>query len=343
MGKKKLGIRSGLWYGINIIAALLLVLGYLSPFVRPSNLPFMSVFGLTLPLLLIVNFGFMLWWMLRKNQRFILSALVLLLGLGYIQTFVRLEKQEGVSNKTGFSVMSFNVRLFNAYDWIKDKNVGDQIVSLIKEQDPDVVCMQEFYAAKQIAFEKQYPYKHTIYRSNKNKVGQVIFSKYPFLSRGSLNFENTGNNTIYADILYKQDTIRVYNIHLESLHLRINKENLGKESSERLYGRITSSFIKQEGQLQACLQDFEKHDYKRIICADLNNGSSSYVYKKLMEGMQDSFVSRGVGFGATHEFAYFPFRIDVILAESSMKVTEFRTMQEVHLSDHYPIMATLEW
>lgn len=343
MGKKnKTGVFLRIAYTINNIFLVLLLLAYGASYIAPSKMPFLSVLALFVPLLLVVNFLFLLWWLIRGKRKWFWTTLILILGFNHIKSFVRFEKEQELDTQNSFSVMSYNVRLFNAYNWIKDGDISNSVVDLILKEDADVVCLQEFHADKQHFFQKKYPFQYKVFRSNKNKIGQVIFSKHPFSNRGSLNFRDTGNNTIFTDVVYKKDTLRIYNVHLESLHIRMNKTALEKESSERLYGRIKKSFIKQEEQLQACVQDFEKHGYKKIICADLNNVAYSYVYQQLSADMQDSFVASGRGFGATHEFPFFPFRIDMIFADSSMEVASFKTIKK-HYSDHYPIISTLNW
>ena len=42
------------------------------------------------------------------------------------------------------SVMSYNVRLFNKYRWIDKPNISEEIEKLIIQEDPDIVCIQEY-------------------------------------------------------------------------------------------------------------------------------------------------------------------------------------------------------
>ena len=100
---------------------------------------------------------------------------------------------------------------------IDNHDIGDDIVKLIKDQNIDIVCLQEFHNKKEGAF--SYPYKYFKYNSTTNRVGQAILSKYPIINNGSLNFSRYGNNAIFADIVKGKDTIRVYNLHLQSFHI----------------------------------------------------------------------------------------------------------------------------
>ncbi|MGA0232338.1 MAG: endonuclease, partial [Saprospiraceae bacterium] len=60
---------------INILLVSLTVLAYLSPFVNPNLTWFFSFFGLGFPILLILNLGFILLWLMLKPKYVLLSAL----------------------------------------------------------------------------------------------------------------------------------------------------------------------------------------------------------------------------------------------------------------------------
>jgi len=156
-----------------------------------------------------------------------------------------------------------------------------------------------------------------------------------------LNFTNSSNNAIFIDILKEQDTIRIYNIHLESLGINPKEEELTQENSEKLRIRLEKGFKIQANQASLILQHQEKIKYKSIICGDFNNTAYSWVYKKLKTNKNDAFEEAGIGFGKTYEFA-FPLRIDFILTDERIEVNNFKTY-DVKLSDHYPIMARLNF
>ena len=55
---------------------------------------------------------------------------------------------------------------------------------------------------------KQYPYRYINNKqsNSENKVLQAIYSKYPIINKGFINFPNSGNNAIFSDILIHKDT-----------------------------------------------------------------------------------------------------------------------------------------
>ena len=96
----------------------------------------------------------------------------------------------------------------------------------------------------------QYKYKYINVEGKKNKYGQAIFSKFKIINKGEIDFPNSTNNVIYADILRKKDTIRVYSMHLQSIKISTDiNENIDEAKSKFIFKRISKAF--KEQQLQA--------------------------------------------------------------------------------------------
>ncbi len=237
-------------------------------------------------------------------------------------------------------MMNFNVRLFNLYNWIPKKNIEAKTIEFFKEQAPDILSLQEYHPHKNIDL-TFFRYKYEKLSGKKVKSGQAIFSQFPIVDSGSIEFPNTGNNAIYADIVKGNDTIRIYNIHLESLHIDTNVESLKKEDSERLFKRVSKTFKMQQFQTELFMAHKKQCNYKMVICGDFNNTAFSYVYRTIKGDLKDAFKEAGNGFGRTYDFKFFPIRIDFIFTDANIRVNGFNTYEE-HYSDHYPIMATLE-
>ena len=168
----------------------------------------------------------------------------------------------------------------------------------------------------------------------------AIFSKYEIINSGSLDLENSANNIIFADIIKVKDTIRVYNIHLESLKMNTAKENFGEKNSDKLLQRMKASFKKQAKQVELFLEHEKKWNGKKILCGDFNNTAFSWVYRQLSENKQDAFKIAGKGLGKTFNYLY-PLRIDFILVDLNFEVNNFKTF-EVPYSDHFPILARIK-
>ena len=319
----------------NSIAAFFLLASYVIPFIPPNLTATISVLSLGMPLLLITNTLFSTFWLVKLKKQFFLSFLILAIGYQHVQAFVQFRTQE--QSKSNLKIMSYNVRLFNAYKWSKKNDLDKDIYEFINIKSPDIISFQEYYPKKDLSL--KYPYKYIAPNKYGSSARQAIYSKYKILTKGSLDFEKTGNNAIYADIIIEKDTIRIYNIHLQSLSIDKTKENFGQKDSEKLLKRFKSTFSRQATQAKLVLKHSSKCNYKTIFMGDFNNTAFSWVYKKLKQNKTDAFIEAGNGFGKSFDYI-FPFRIDFVLTDSTIKINDFTTY-DVKYSDHFPIMARI--
>ena len=334
---KKLSFGNKIVYFLNSLFAVLLLLSYLIPFIKPSYLPVISTLSVLVPVLLIINLLFFIYWLIGFKKQMMLSLLCLLLGFNYATSFYKFQSKEVISN-TKTSLMSYNVRLFNIYNWIYDNQIKNKILDFAIKENPDLLCLQEYHPQERL--EKAYPYRFEDFTDTKNKSGLVIFSKYRIVNKGTLRFNNSSNSSIYIDIIKKRDTLRIYNVHLESLHINPEKENLSKNNSQKLIKRIGKAFSKQQEQVLAIKANMMQTTYKKILCGDFNNTVFSWAYRNLKSEFNDSFSEAGSGYGTTYNFKRLPVRIDFILADKALRVLRFKNYK-VKYSDHYPIESTL--
>ena len=243
--------------------------------------------------------------------------------------------------------MSYNVRLFNVFKWLDRDDIPDVILEFINTQNPDILCIQEFSNSADIDL-KVYPYKFVLMEGKQIKTGQAIFSKFPIIEHGNIAFPNSNNNVVYADIKKGKDIIRVYNMHLQSIkispdvnEISENIDVMDQQKSKFLFIRISKAFKQQQEQATIFKEHEKNCEYPIIICGDMNNSAFSYVYRNIKGKLKDSFEEAGVGFGATYKFKYYPARIDYIFADETMEVKQFESFPEFQNSDHFPIMAKL--
>ena len=321
---------------VNSILAILLLLSYLLPYISPEKVPIFTIISLAVPVLLALNIFFIIYWIIKLKKYFTISLISIILGIGYISNIYKFSEKKIFLNDD-LKVMSYNVRLFNHYNWSTDSTIVKKISSFIAEKEPDVLSIQEYYDAENLQL--KYPYQFIKTKSNFNKFGLAIFSKFKIINSGSLDLKESANNIIYTDILKDKDTIRVYNIHLESLKMNTSQENFGTKNSDKLLEQMEASFQKQAKQVELFLQHEKKWDGKKILCGDFNNTAFSWVYRELSNEKQDAFKEAGKGLGKTFNYWY-PLRIDFILTDANFDINNFKTFN-VPYSDHYPILARL--
>lgn len=331
----------------NIVLTVLTFIAYVLPFLAPKLFPFLSVLSLVLPFFLILNGLFFLYWFIQFKKQMFLSGLVLLMGITFVNKFYKFSATNLPENEQDFVVMSYNVRLFNLFDWIPYRDITSEIQTFINEKNPNILCIQEYSSAANIDL-KIYPHRYIFMQGDKIKTGQAIFSKFPIINEGNLVFPKSNNNVIFADIKKGKDIIRVYNMQLQSIkispdvnEISENINEINKQKSQKVINRISIAFKKQQQQAEIIMNHKKDCEYPIIICGDLNNSAFSYVYRSIKGKLNDTFEEAGEGFGKTYNFKYYPVRIDYIFADARMKVKSFENFPIFENSDHYPVITRL--
>lgn len=347
---KKTGIFGNTIYLLNSIAAFLLVLFFVLPYIPPKSFPTISLLTLTISPLLVVNVVFAVYWMLRRKRKALLSISVLVASFFMFNSFFEFSsKNDAKASENSLNLLSYNVRLFNNYQKFPTKNVSSVISKLIAEEEPDVIFIQEFYRDSTIHF-SEYPYQYIHFRKSKNKnggvkenaLGHAILSKYPLINTGAFDFEYTYNNTIYADLVKGKDTIRLYNLHLRSMGVLPSVAYLQEGDKAKLRKRMASSFVEQQDQVEKILAHKAKTNYPVLLGGDFNNTPFSYIYDQITKDMKDAFVEKGTGIGTTYLFDFYPMRIDFIFTSEDFQVLKYASIKET-FSDHFPVSATVSW
>lgn len=348
---------------LNIIVALSLLIAYLGTHISPAVFWPFAFFGLSFPYLLAVNILFLFYWIFLWKKWVLIPLIVIILGFNHIKyTLPVFRSKTETSQKKGndLKVLSYNVRAFNLYDWLNDPNTNKGILNFIRSEHPDVICLQEFYSGRvleqpsinYIRLFGEHPYKHIEYTSKEKHSGHGIatLSKYPIVRKGVIPFKNSRNVTIYTDILFKGDTIRIYNNHLQSVRfreqnyrmldsLKIGRNHPEMEEIKDISSKIKNAYIQRADQTDLVKAHLKNSPYPVIICGDFNDTPVSYTYNKLRKGMNDAFIKAGKGRGNTYNGKP-PLRIDYILYSSEFEAISFEKVEAV-LSDHFPIIAVL--
>lgn len=342
----------------NVLAALGLLLSMLAPYVSPASINMLAIFGLTFPYLVIVNVLFVLFWLNFKKAFSLISFSLLLVIVG-INISKRHNNESTIQDETTcFSLMSYNVRLFDLYNWTKNKQSRDSIFTFIRKEKPDIICFQEYFNSSNKNYfpihdslikNQSFKYYH-IYYTNQikgNKFGIATYSNYPIINKQNHTFENTNNLYISSDILINKDTVRVLNCHLESIRLQQADYNLmdslrsvaearRRAGLKGIVKRIQHAFIIRATQAEH-IQDFISQSPYPVICSgDFNDTPNSYSYKTIASELTDAYHSTNSFHGGTYNRFFPAFRIDFLLFNDDIYCESFKTF-DVDLSDHKPI------
>ncbi len=355
--------------GVNVLIALLFIAGASVGFFDQRHWWFLGLFTFILPYLLVLLFFFIIFWLYTKPILTSISILTIIAGwpairnvftVNFSATF-HIEKDPASLRVMSWNVEQFNVQHHKDEPWLKQ-----QMLDLINHYDPDIACFQEVVAGEkknslnyfsdiygQLNF-TDYFYSYDI-RNDFDKdhhFGILIFSKLPVVAKQTfINYPNDYNSTFqYIDVLKGQDTIRIFNIHLQSL--KFSKSNLNYlekgnfktdttiTESRSIISKIKTAFIKRAIQADFIKGEINQSPFPVVVCGDFNDVPDSYAYETLVQGLQDTYVQKGFGISRTFSSLSPTLRIDNIFAERSFGVTQFTRIKK-SLSDHFPIIADL--
>ena len=306
----------------------------------PSFFSF-SILNLFVPVVVLINLLFFFYWTVKIKWPFLLFMGAFLIGYGEWNLLYQFPNNSIRKSSSTISVMSYNVRLFNKYNWIKGTDVSNEIAQLIKQKNPDIICFQEYSKTGTPRLDA-YEYRYIQPNRSMGKSPLAIYSKFPILDQGYIDFDASTNSGAYVDLSYRRKRFRVYNLHLESFRINAEDSLFTNPDSAALQIKFDEVFKKQLSQIEQFDAVEGTSDLPAILCTDLNNTQFSKTYKALSKGRKDAFAAAGKGLGETFYFSSFPLRIYFIFVEEDFKVNTFEVIQE-NFSDHYPILTTVGW
>src|SRR5450432_2744107 len=230
----------------NIAVVLIFLLSCLVPYLDPQKWWFISFLGLAFPFLLATVLIFLGGWLIIAKPRFaVISVIALLLGFKSITVFLAFHRTTAFSYKKEpqtLRIATWNVARF--IELKRNTNQGSQtrlkMFELIKQQNADVLCLQEFYTSFDSAYYNNitpiqqglgYPYFYFSFDADGDKhfYSSIIFSRYPIVDSGFIRYPRPTlpDVLLHADIKVNDDTVRIYTTHLQSLQF-------GKRDYERI-------------------------------------------------------------------------------------------------------------
>ena len=357
-----------LLFAATIVAAIALLFSFLAKIFPPSFSSTIAYCGLLFPYLLILNFIITVIWLVVDFTWALIPVAVILLNVNNIDKHFQLrgtEKPEVCANC--LKVMSYNAKAFNIY--AKDqKSLNSRVIRFLQNEKPDILCIQEYSYDKtgKLGFNsteaiinalnvKDNEKTHKILLPYKNKLGyqfgMAVFSKYRIVGGGYVDTDDSSSNkSMYVDIRFNGDTLRVYNVHLTSMHLDSTDYETGKaiwagtydssfnNKAQKLSNEITMAYVLRQRQAKAIHAHINECPYPIILCGDFNDSPASFSYNKITHGLKDSFRGSGKGTGTTYIGKDFPsYRIDYIAHDKQFNDFQYTVCRDLDVSDHYPI------
>jgi endonuclease/exonuclease/phosphatase family metal-dependent hydrolase len=350
---------------LNYFSVIAILLSYCAQFINPHNFWPIAFFGLAYPVLLYLNLFFIFYWLVQLKLFFVWSLLIIIFGWNsFFSVFQIPEKQQKVSAQD-VKIMSYNSMLFDLYNWSNNKKSREIIFNTLKEESPDILCLQEFYTSEEkndfnnidtVKKLLNLNFEHVYYTTTMRKFdhwGIATFSKYPIIRKGSIEFNTRWNNScIYTDFLIKKDTVRVYNMHLASIHfgkkeheyiqeIMSNADSLEINQSKNILRLLKNAYLLRAQQASIVAEHIKSCKYKVIVCGDFNDTPNSFAYRKVKGNLIDCFRESGEGISSTYAGKIPGIRIDYILHDDKIKAYNYKRLSKT-ITDHYPISAVLK-
>jgi len=332
-----------------------------APYFHPETIPFLPFVGLLFPFWGFLTVVFTMYAIYKQHQLMYWGILVLAISFSCHLKIVGLTLFEFPSEESNsIKLLSYNVRLFGLYD-DSTTSTRDKIFQFIRQENPDIAFFQEYYrqdkptnfetfdSLNSILKSKDYHERSAHNNNGHRNFGIAIFTKYPMIARGDVIFENQGisdfNFCIFADIVAKEDTFRVYNVHLQSIRLSEpgNTTERGAFSSIRLgFQKMSAAYVKRADQARKVIEHMKSSPYPVVLCGDFNDTPISYTYHQFNKTLTDAFLSSSWGLGSTYIGKIPAGRIDYIFHSEQVECSNFE-VHRVAFSDHRPISCQLNF
>lgn len=352
---------------------ILYFLSFTVAFIPPVYIQYISILQFAYPYLFILWFivaliTFRRWTTNTFTIVFLFTGII----ISYkIPRFYQLPINESNCQTSDIKIMSFNVRDFDLYSWSRDRKVRDKIMDLIAKENPDILCMQDFYHSNSIRYPFKtldkilalgYKYSHIHYThivNDSNYWGIATFSKYHIIPVMHHEIDSIrGNAWILTKIIRSPgDTILIGNLHAASVKFRHHEmlylESFTDKDKEKklkqkkiniqekvfdILKKVNRAMYYRQLQIDTFIKTLKRFDLPIIICTDLNDIPNSYAYEKITQYFDDSFLARGSKTGITYLGPLPGLRIDYIFYSHQFEPVSFNTL-DVNLSDHRPIIA----
>jgi len=339
---------------LNLLVIFALLISYSSVYISPEKYWIPAFFGLAYPFIIIGNLFFIFFWLLIKPKYLMLSLLVILMGGGFLTRYFQFS---GVNtDDSGIKVISYNVQHFVGNKDLGQKENAGKIVEFLDEQQADIICLQETRLRKNSIFNlpntinNLNSIKHYQYARSSTTYGSVTMTRFPIIKMGEIRFENSRNMSIYTDVLIDSDTVRIFNIHLQSYQIDPNKYSIidspGVDQEQdikemrEMGSKFKKAFKLRAEQVVEIRKYINESQYDVIICGDFNDTPISYTYQKLRGNLKDAFVNSGKGVGRTYIGKLPSYRIDNIFHSENFESYNFKTY-DFRMSDHLPVSCLL--
>lgn len=350
--KSKAGILKKWILALNLFFILLLGLTYITPYVSVEKWGWLTLLALTYPFIMLINGCFAAGWIVVRSWYAAFSLLAVLGGWSVHTRYVKLFSihSGGSACPTSIRILSYNMRGLAMVPVEKGASTERKIESLYtalsdEKEYPDIFSIQEGSKGEFIG--QKFGLTNVIHGT---KSTLWILSKYPIISQGELQGDETNPYCIWADVKTDEGTLRVYNMHLMSNRVTNTTEELIQDmdfqkentwnSIRFIMSRYKYTTRKRSKEATILREHIRQCPYPAILTGDGNDTPLSHTYNVLSKGLKDSFLERGSGFSTTYDSTLPLLRIDYLLGTADIQFKDHIT-HHLNYSDHYPVSSSI--
>lgn len=246
----------------------------------------------------------------------------------------------GISSRKVHSEM-FPIRIvsWNVRDFQLKSETLLKASSVLLAEKPDILCFQERPHTNLLAWDtiqSAFPdYPYTVKNSREDEVlNLAILSRWRISGLKEYYFPDSYNKMIQADIHTDKQTIRLFNVHLQTTGITSDKRG------KNILQIMQANTLKRNRQAEILREAIQASPYPVLVCGDFNDVPSSYAYAQVAQGLRDCFKEAGYGWGNTYQSLGNLFRIDYMLCSKQAVVTDY-TLISNPWSDHKIQCATI--
>jgi endonuclease/exonuclease/phosphatase family metal-dependent hydrolase len=332
----------------NFVVAVVLTILYGIGKIPPSEKYNLWVVTFIIPFALALNFILLVVSLALRKRSSLYYIITLIIGSNYLLSTFGVKT---LLNKTEFTDNSFRVLNYNV-----NASNNQTIDGWIADQEAEIQCYQEFVNRdmgqgfdivtlfQEKGYQAYFSYDSTkAYRSA--VVGTLIASKFPIINAGDVVASENGFNRItFADLHVEDDTLRVINVHLESMGLkrysplRFSGYESKTENAKIIIDKLKEGVFERSRQIKILTNFIEASPHPVICAGDFNDMPYSYSYQFMKRHMKNAFEEVGTGLGFTYNGNTLRvLRIDNQFYTSGVDAERFETLAQVKYTDHYPL------
>lgn len=343
-----------LGYFLTIVFSFLLlglsIFAHFSGYINPEYSMFSAYLSLGKPFLVVLSVLMLIYWICRWKRWAFVALLAIVANYQYITSMWNPFGGNDNNSTHALKVVTYNTHSFGGeITGYSAKEFAD----MANAQDVDIICFQEYagngdFTNEDICttFSKFLPYYYT-----PEGRSMAIFSRYPIQQSQVIEFPETNNCAIWADITVDEKTIRVFNVHMQTTSFDRMRSKVAQaraaaneEGERQIYlnynDHLEANMIERSRQARLVKGIVMATEYPTILCGDFNDTPGTYTYETLKGNLKDGFQTAGEGFASTYKGMKNLLRIDYIFHSSNLLGVDYKTI-DFEMSDHNPVVMTL--